>query len=62
MHVDETRCDVQPVGVDDAASTRAVELADGGDATVLDSDVVREPRIARPVENAAATDQNVVGG
>ena len=60
MNIDEAWRHDEPFGVDDAVRARAVESTDSNDATVLDSHVLREPRIAGAIENTASANQDVV--
>ena len=61
QHVDPAGRDVFAARVD-LAFAFALDLADADEATVLDRDVCRDPRVARAVEHAAVADHDVVGG
>ena len=60
VNVDEAGRDVVSGGVDDARRVCAGQRPEGDDATAADGDVGREPGIARAVEDAAVTDEQVV--
>ena len=62
MNVDESRRDVLAGGVDGRLRRGIAQPPDGDDAPVLHRDIGREPRIAAAVEDAAVTDQEIVGG
>ena len=62
MQIDEAGCDDQASRIDLACRGRTGQTADRGDAIAPDPNVALEPRIAGPVDDAAATNQEIIGG
>ena len=60
-HVDETRRNDAPCGVDAPLRRGLVELADRGDASRTNADVGSEPGCACAVDDSAVLDDQVVG-
>jgi len=60
VDVDEARCYREPGGVERARGA-ARDLSDGGDPAVLDRDVPRARHGARPIDQGAMTNHEVVG-
>ena len=60
VDVDEAGGDQQSFGVDGPASGRPREIADLGDDAVVHGDICRPLRSSRPVDEIAATDNEVV--
>ena len=59
MHVDEAGGDDLLCRVDSAVRFVLIELSNGGDLAVSDRDVRVEPTIARAIDDASITDQDV---
>ena len=59
VHVDPAGRDHQPVGID-LAPGRPLLAADGGDPAVCNGDVAAERRLAGPIHDRAATNNDVV--
>ena len=60
VQVNETRCYVHAIAVDDPSCVSMVDSADGRDATPGYSDISRHPRSAAAVENQSVLDEDVV--
>ena len=54
VHVDEARRDDQALGVDDPRAGGVEPRSNGRNGVALDADVGDEPRVAGPVDDAAA--------
>ena len=59
VKVDEARRHVHPGSVDDLGGLMLLELADLGDAAVLDSDIAFEARHPGPVDDGPAPNNGV---
>lgn len=62
MHIDEARRDDEIASVEVAFAGSGRNLADGRDSIGGDGDVGGEPRVAGPVDDAAAAQDEVVPG
>src|SRR5262249_48899432 len=61
MHVDPARRDEQAIGID-LAPRRSLLAAHGSNAIVLDRDIAAERRLAGPIDDGAAANDDVVHG
>ena len=59
VHVDEAGADEQPVGIDHSGRGLGRKSSDRSDTAAGDADVGGEPRIAGPVDDPAAANQQV---
>ena len=60
MQVDEARRHDQTAGIDDIIGVARRDLADLGNATVLDADVATKPRQPASIDDHAAADHAIV--
>jgi hypothetical protein len=59
VHVDEARSDDEPLCVDRPRCRPVRKAAERCDAACLDAQIANEPGVARAIDNAPVSDQNV---